>query len=141
MGGGAREAYRSVFGLSAGTEVFVRPGVTDLRLHYEGLRALVLEVIRGEPLSGHLFCFCNRARTRVKVLIWDGSGFWICAKRLERGSFNWPRSAEAALTMSVAQLELLLSGFEVRSRRNWYRREEKMSMAPSRVELLAAQRF
>ena len=130
-----------MFGLGAQTKVFVRPGVTDLRLHFEGLRALVVEVIRGEPLSGHLFCFCNRARSRVKVLVWDGSGFWICAKRLERGSFDWPRSAEAAVAMSVVQLEWLLSGIEVRSRRGWYRREEKMSLAASRVELLAAQRL
>lgn len=127
-----------MFGLRAGTQVFVRPGVTDLRLNYEGLRALVVEVIRAEPLAGHLFCFCNRARNRVRCLIWDGSGFWVCTKRLERATFDWPRSAEAALTMSVAQLELLVSGFEIRSRRGWYRREEKLVARESHSELASS---
>jgi len=128
-----------MFGLRAGTQVYVRPGVTDLRLHYEGLRALVVEVIRAEPLAGHLFCFCNRARNRVRCLIWDGSGFWVCTKRLERATFDWPRSDEAALKMSVTQLELLVSGLEIRSRRGWYRREEKLYVGELRSELLAAQ--
>lgn len=127
--------------LKAGTPVYVRPGVTDLRLNFEGLTALVVQVMRGEPLSGHVFCFCNRARNRVKCLVWDGSGFWVCAKRLERGSFDWPRDTQAAITMNVAQLELLLTGFEIRSRRGWYRREEKMSPDRSRIELLATQRL
>jgi transposase len=115
-----------MFGLRTGTQVFVRPGITDLRLHYEGLQALVVNEIQAEPLSGHLFCFCNRARNRVRCLIWDGSGFWVCTKRLERATFDWPRSAEAAVQMTITQLELLISGLEIRSRRGWYRREEKL---------------
>lgn len=130
-----------MFALKAGTQVFVRPGVTDLRLNFEGLRALVVQGMSAEPLSGHVFCFCNRARNRVKCLVWDGSGFWVCAKRLERGSFDWPRDVRAAITMNLTQLELLLTGFEIRSRRGWYRREEKMSHGRTRIELLAAQRL
>lgn len=130
-----------MFGINADTAVFVRPGVTDLRLNFEGLRALVIEVIRAEPLSGHLFCFCNRSRNRIKCLVWDGSGFWLCAKRLERGSFAWPQDAQAAVSMSLSQLELLVTGFELKSRRGWYRREEKMSLDATRGERLAMGRL
>lgn len=121
-----------MFGIQSDTRVFLRTGATDLRLNYEGLRALVINVICEEPLSGHLFCFCNRARNRIKCLIWDGSGFWVCAKRLEQATFDWPMTQNAVARMSVAQLQLLVAGFELKSRRGWYRREEKMH-APSSV--------
>jgi transposase len=124
-----------MFGIRADTQVYLRTGVTDLRLNFEGLRALVINVIRQEPLSGHLFCFCNRTHNRIKCLIWDGSGFWVCAKRLERATFDWPMTQGAVARMSVAQLQLLVAGFELKSRRGWYRREEKMRARAVDVEL------
>jgi transposase len=125
----------TMFGISSETRVFLRTGVTDLRLNFEGLRALVINVVCEEPLSGHLFCFCNRTRNRIKCLIWDGSGFWVCAKRLERATFDWPGTQDAVARMSVAQLQLLLAGFELKSRRGWYRREEKMRARVVNAEL------
>ena len=126
-----------MFGLTSETRVFLRTGVTDLRLNFEGLRALVINVIGEEPLSGHLFCFCNRPRNRIKCLIWDGSGFWVCAKRLERATFDWPNTREAAARMNLANLQLLVAGFELKSRRGWYRREEKMRVCTDTAELSA----
>lgn len=123
-----------MFGIRSDTHVYLRTGVTDLRLNFEGLRALVINVIHQEPLSGHLFCFCNRPRNRIKCLIWDGSGFWVCAKRLERATFDWPMTQAAVARMSVAQLQLLVAGFELKSRRGWYRREEKMHVPASVLE-------
>lgn len=111
-----------MFGLTRETRVFLRSGATDLRLSFEGLRALVVNVIRQDPLSGYIFCFSNRAKNRVKCLLWDGSGLWVCAKRIERGTLAWPMHESSVAEMNGAQLQLLLEGFEVKSRRGWYRR-------------------
>jgi transposase len=62
----------------------------------------------------------------VKVLYWDGSGLWVCAKRLEGGTFDWPKNAGLVSQMNGAQLKLLLEGFELKSRRGWYRRDTKL---------------
>ena len=109
-----------MFSLNRATRVFVKTGATDMRLSYNGLHALVTGQLQQNPLSGHLFTFCNRAKTRIKVLYFDGSGLWVCAKRLERGTFAWPQEGETEI--NPAHLQALLEGFEIESRRNWYRR-------------------
>lgn len=109
-----------MWGLSKSTRVFLRCGVTDLRLGFDGLCALVSEQLRQDPLSGHLFVFCNRQRTRVKVLTWDGSGLWLSTKRLEQGTFAWPRTGEQEL--EPAALHALLGGLKVEGQRKWYRK-------------------
>ncbi|MCC6264050.1 MAG: IS66 family insertion sequence element accessory protein TnpB, partial [Bryobacterales bacterium] len=65
---------------------------TDMRKGFEGLYGLVRDELRCDPLSGHLFLFANASRTRLKLLFWDGSGLWVCAKRLEKGRFHWPEA-------------------------------------------------
>src|ERR1039458_10722387 len=65
-----------------------------MRKGFEGLYGLVRDRLSCEPLSGHLFLFCNGRRNRLKVLVWDGSGLWVCAKRLEKGRFTWPQSGD-----------------------------------------------
>lgn len=109
------------FTVPAETRVFLRIGVTDLRLSFEGLRGLAVNVIKEEPTSGHLFVFCNRAKNRIRCLFWDGSGLWVATKRLETGTFDWPKGS-GATPVSPKQLHLLLEGFEVRTRKGWYRR-------------------
>jgi transposase len=110
----------SPFALNRATRVFVKTGATDLRLSFDGLYAQVANELKQDPLSGHLFCFCNRARTRVKILTFDGSGLWVFAKRLERATFAWPKSGDAEI--DPLRLQALLTGFEIEARRNWYRR-------------------
>ena len=66
-----------------------------MRKGFEGLYGLVRDRLSCEPLSGHLFLFCNAQRNRLKVLVWDGTGLWVCAKRLEKGRFTWPQSGDA----------------------------------------------
>jgi transposase len=110
-----------VLGLTRETRVFLKTGITDLRLSFEGLRNLVVNLLREQPTSGHVFAFCNRARNRVKCLYWDGSGLWIAAKRIESGTLAWPKNESAVQRMNGAQLRLLLDGFELKSRRGWYR--------------------
>ena len=109
--------------LPPSVRVFVAPGATDLRRGMDGLSTLVREQLRLEPLSGHLFMFRNRRGDRVKILIWDRSGFWVLYKRLERGTFAWPEGeTEQAVELHVSDLMLLLSGAELGgvSRRRWY---------------------
>lgn len=73
-------------------------------------------------MSGHWFVFTNQERTRVKVLFWDGSGLWVCAKRLEKGCFSWPRGDEACARLRSEELLALLSGLEVKQKSGWFRR-------------------
>jgi transposase len=120
-----------MFGLGAATRIYVAVGSTDMRKGFEGLYGLVRDQLGLDPLSGHLCLFCNKERNRLKVLYWDGSGLWICAKRLERGRFSWPSEGEqsARVTLSQEELSLLLGGIDLtRTRRkNWYRKEVALS--------------
>ena len=109
------------------TRIYLAAGATDLRKGYEGLGDLVRHRFQEDPLSGHLFVFANRSRTRIKVLYWDGSGTWVCAKRLAKGCFCWPRTAEnetGALRVLAEELTLLLSGIDLEktSTRPWWRK-------------------
>jgi transposase len=106
--------------LSPATRVYVARNVTDMRLGYSGLYGLVTATLEQEPQSGHLFVFCNRRRNRLKIFYWDGSGFWICAKRLEKGRFDWPERTE----VSFDELTLLLGGIRLgdATAKKWYRK-------------------
>ena len=86
-----------------------------MRKGFEGLYGLVRDRLACEPLSGHLFLFCNAQRNRLKVLVWDGSGLWVCAKRLEKGRFPWPQSGDAQgkVVLSHEELSLLLGGIDL----------------------------
>ena len=108
--------------LSAATRVFVATAPVDLRGSFNRLFALTQAVLQQDPLSGHWFVFTNRQRNRVKVLFWDGSGLWVCAKRLERGRFTWPEAPSASASLRGEELVALLSGLEVQAKANWYRR-------------------
>ena len=115
-----------MFGLGPATKVYLAAGATDLRKGFEGLHGLVRDRLGLDPLSGHLVLFCNRERTRLKVLVWDGSGLWICAQRLERGRFSWPEQgpASACVTLSHEELSLLVGGIDLSQtrRKNWFRK-------------------
>lgn len=90
-----------------------------------GLSALVRDHLQLNPLSGHLFLFRNRRGDRVKILLWDQSGFWVLYKRLEQGTFAWPVDQDGALVeMRHRDLLLLLSGVDLAQtrRRLWYDR-------------------
>ena len=103
-----------MFGLGPATRIYLAAGVTDMRKGFEGLYGLVRDRLSCEPLSGHLFLFCNAQRNRLKVLVWDGSGLWVCAKRLEKGRFTWPQSGDAQgkVVLTHEELSLLLGGID-----------------------------
>ena len=85
-----------------------------MRKGFEGLYGLVRDRLSCEPLSGHLFLFCNAQRNRLKVLVWDGSGLWVCAKRLERGRYVWPKAESGTVLLTRAQLSMLCEGIDWR---------------------------
>jgi transposase len=99
-----------VFGLTAQTKVFIRAGATDGRYGLEALRGLVIKSMRQEITTGVLFCFANKARNRIRLLWSDGTGFFLATKRIEGSTFNFPKDAAAAKTMTFAQLEAMLRG-------------------------------
>jgi transposase len=113
--------------LGPATRVYLATGATDLRKGFEGLSGLVRHQLKEDPLSGHLFVFANRGRNRIKLLYWDGSGLWVCAKRLEKGCFSWPRSTAAeavGLRILGEELTLLLGGIDLEKTRtrDWWRK-------------------
>lgn len=105
-----------MFGPVTATLVFVAPGATHMRKGFDGLFGRVRDALGEDLLSGHLFLFANRDRTCVKVLVFDGSGLWVCSKRLEKGRFAWPAAAErrTRIEMRAEVLTMLLSGIDLK---------------------------
>jgi transposase len=114
--------------LGPATRIFLALEATDMRKSFEGLSSLARHQFKEDPLSGHLFVFTNRSRNRLKLLYWDGSGLWVCAKRLEKGRFFWPKPEvipeTCALRILPEELTLLLSGIDLEKsrQRNWWRK-------------------
>ena len=108
-----------------------------MRKGFEGLYGLVRDRLSCEPLSGHLFLFCNAQRNRLKVLVWDGSGLWVCAKRLEKGRFTWPQSGDAQgkVVLNHEELSLLLGGIDLAKTKHkrWYRKAPQKDMLPQEL--------
>jgi Transposase and inactivated derivatives len=115
-----------MFGWGSATRIYLAAGATDMRKNFDGLYGLVRDRLELDPLSGHVFLFSNAQRNRMKVIYWDGSGLWVCAKRLERGCFRWP-AAEAGQTkivLSHEEMALLVGGIDLAGsrRRAWFRK-------------------
>lgn len=100
--------------LPAGTRVWIAAGVTDLRKGMDGLAALVQTALAENPFSGHVFAFRGRRGDMVKLLWFDGDGVCLFAKRLERGRFVWPQADSGTVSLTAAQLSMLLEGIDWR---------------------------
>ena len=102
-----------------------------MRKSFNGLAGIVRERLGDDPMSRDLFFFCNRGRNRMKVLVYDESGVWVLAKRLDRGTFAWPEATDGAVKVEYReeQLALLLHGFDVEGLRprRWRRRAARAS--------------
>jgi transposase len=113
-------------GWGPATKIWVGAAAIDMRKGFEGLYGLVRDHLGEDPLSGHVYLFTNKDRTRVKALVWDGSGLWVCAKRLEKGRFAWPAAAEGARSVRLRSEELsaLLHGLDLTKAKPqaWFRR-------------------
>jgi transposase len=100
--------------LPARTRVWLAAGVTDMRKGMDGLAALVQTALSENPFSGHVFVFRGRRGDLVKLLWFDGDGVCLFAKRLERGRFVWPQAQSGSVSLSAAQLSMLLEGIDWR---------------------------
>ena len=117
---------KAVFGFGPATRIYVAAGATDMRKNFNGLHGLVRDQLGCDPESGHVFLFANARRNRLKLLVYDGSGLWVCAKRLDGGRFRWPARDSAAkkIVLSHEELALLLGGIDLTQTRSrkWYRK-------------------
>jgi transposase len=115
-----------MFALGAATRVYVATGNTDMRMGFNGLYGKIRDVLECDPTSGHIFLFSNARRNRLKLVFFDGSGLWVCSKRMEGGRLYWPQPAanEKRVQLSREQFALLVGGIDlVQTReRKWYRR-------------------
>lgn len=93
--------------------IFLATQPADMRRGFDGLAATVRDVLRGDPLSGHLFVFRNRRGDRCKIIYWDRSGFVLWYKRLERGTFRFPAANATHVEVEAAELALLLEGIDL----------------------------
>ena len=98
----------------ANTHIWIAAGVTDMRRGFNGLSALVQTKLEQSPFSGHVFVFRGRRGDLIKVLWWDGDGLCLFAKRLERGRFIWPQATSGTVSLTRAQLSMLLEGIDWR---------------------------
>ena len=91
--------------------VYLCCGYTDMRKSINGLMTLVKESFSLDPFADALFVFCNRDRNRLKIIEWDGDGFWLYFKRLERGRFRWPSDEDSStMVLDVDELSCLIDG-------------------------------
>ena len=112
--------------LPPSVKIFVARQPTDMRKAFDGLSAMVTDVIRLDPLSGHLFVFINKRRNRMKVLWWDRGGYWLLYKRLEKGTFDvhaWDFASRESIEVRASDLMLLLDGIDIRGVRRRPRHE------------------
>ena len=100
--------------LPAGTRIWIVTGVTDMRRGFIGLAAIVQTALQENPFSGHVFIFRGRRGDLVKLLWWSGDGLCLFAKRLERGRFIWPQATSGTVSLTPAQLSMLLEGIDWR---------------------------
>jgi len=89
----------------------------DFRKGFDGLVQIVRDGFHEDPFTGDLFCFFNRRRDRVKVLVWDRNGFWLHYKRLERGTFERLDGRATNIEIDRAKMSLLLEGIDTKSSR------------------------
>lgn len=107
-----------MFQPSPAVRIFLYQGIADMRMSFDGLGAIVTQKLEKNVLNGDYFVFFNRNRDRCKILTWDRDGMVVWAKRLERGSFQKPRSGESdqlAIELDATTLTMILSGIDLNS--------------------------
>jgi transposase len=101
--------------IEAPAQIWLAVEPVDLRRGIDGLSTIVQQALGHSPCAGSAFVFRNRASNRLKLLLWDGNGVWLCQRRLHRGSFVWPRQGDRCFAISQVQWQWLIAGV------NWQR--------------------
>lgn len=124
-----------MFAMGAATRIYVAVGATDMRKSFNGLEGLVRERLGSDPTSGHIFLFANARRDRLKLIFFDGTGLWVCAKRMEGGRLRWPTGEQEKVQLSREQFALLIGGIDLSQtrERKWYRRALAEEPSESRI--------
>ncbi len=99
--------------VSHAEHIYVACGYTDMRKSIDGLAACVKQSFQLDPFSNNLFLFCGRQRDRIKALFWEGDGFVLLYKRLESGSFQWPRNENEVKNITSQQFRWLMEGLSI----------------------------
>lgn len=94
------------------TQVWLYRNPVDFRKQIDGLVILVADTLQLDPTSGHLFVFRNRSADKLKMLVWEGNGFWLLYKRNETGKFIFPPLNDETVSLSTEQLQWLLTGLD-----------------------------
>jgi len=100
--------------LSNAVQIYYCPTPVNLHRSFDGLPGLVRRELGCEPLDGSLYVFFNRTLKMVKILCWEGDGYSIWGKRLERGQFNLPRDVSGRIRLELRELQCILSGIKPR---------------------------
>jgi transposase len=98
--------------IEAPPQIWLAVEPVDLRRGIDGLSAIVQQALEQAPCAGSAFVFRNRAGNRLKLLLWDGNGVWLCQRRLHRGHFIWPRHGDRCFSISQAQWQWLIAGVD-----------------------------
>src|SRR5579863_3476732 len=128
-GGVVAGVGQAMLSFSGSLKVFVAVEACDMRKGFNGLHALVSERLGEDVKSGALFVFSNRRHTRIKIICFDGTGMWVLSKRLEQGTFSWPKNLPPETTklkLTPQALAMLTDGVDLRGGklRPWYERED-----------------
>ena len=109
-----------MLGLTPNHKFYLHQGATDLRKGFDGLSGLIRQTLQADPLDGSVYIFINRRRDRMKLLVWEPSGFVLYYKRLERGTFELPDWEDKAqkIQLKWETLMLLISGISLKSVRH-----------------------
>ncbi|MFR9542533.1 MAG: IS66 family insertion sequence element accessory protein TnpB [Rikenellaceae bacterium] len=98
---------------SGADHIYIACGYTDLRRGIDGLSSIIAQQFQLDPFSNTLFLFCGRRKDRIKALYWEENGFVLLYKRLENGSFQWPRNGDEARSLTIQQYRWLMEGLQV----------------------------
>lgn len=109
-----------MIGLPGPVRIYLACGVTDMRKGFDSLAAQVQTALRFDAHDGSLYAFRGRRGDLIKLLWWDGQGLCLFSKRLERGKFVWPQAKEGSVSLTAAQVSMLLEGIDWRAPvRSW----------------------
>jgi len=98
--------------IASPAQIWLAVAPVDMRRGLDGLSAIVQHSLGYSPCAGSAFIFRNRAGNRLRLLLWDGNGVWLCQRRLHRGRFVWPKASDPVFAISPAQWQWLTAGVD-----------------------------